>query len=94
MVKGPLKTRQSRVFTQSGPGADASTAVTCIMLNSAITLRTMKNFLITASGTAAGTLISTSFVSSAQEPDWGRAAFVGIFCGVGSAIWPKKKRER
>jgi len=64
------------------------------MFNSTMTLRIMKNFLITASATAVGTLLYTGFLSSAHEPDWGRAAFVGVFCGVCSAVWPRKKQER
>jgi hypothetical protein len=54
----------------------------------------MKNFLITASGTAVGTLLYTGFLSGAHEPDWGRAAFVGVFCGICATVLPKKKREK
>jgi len=64
------------------------------MLNLAITLRTMKNFLITASGTAVGTLLYTAFLSSAHEPDWVRAASVGVFCGICSAVRLAKKSEQ
>jgi uncharacterized membrane protein YdjX (TVP38/TMEM64 family) len=53
----------------------------------------MKKFLITASGTAIGTLLYTGLLSSAHEFDWGRAAFVGVVCGVLSAVWPKKKPQ-
>lgn len=56
-----------------------------------VTLVTIKKFLIASSGTAVGTLLYTNFMSQAQEPDWGRAAFVGVFCGIIAALWPNKK---
>lgn len=49
----------------------------------------MKNFLIVAAGGAVGTLLYTGFLSSAHELDWTRAAFVGVFCGLGVAISKK-----
>jgi hypothetical protein len=54
----------------------------------------MKNFLLTAFGTAVGTLLYTGLLSSAHEFDWGRAATVGIFSGIFAAAWPKKKRDQ
>lgn len=52
----------------------------------------MKHFLSTAFGTATGTLIYTGLLSSAQQPEWGRALAVGIVCGLGSLAWPRKKK--
>jgi hypothetical protein len=57
-------------------------------------LQTMKNFFLNASGVAVGTLLYTGFLSSTDELDWGRAAFVGIFCGICFAIWPGKNRKK
>ncbi len=53
----------------------------------------MKIFLSTACGAAIGTLIYTAFISSAQEPDWGRAAFVGLATGLITLVWPRKKSK-
>jgi hypothetical protein len=43
-------------------------------------------------GTAVGTLLYTGFLSAAQEVDWYRAVFVGAFCGLIAAAWPRKKQ--
>ncbi|MEW6369673.1 MAG: hypothetical protein AB1584_01970 [Pseudomonadota bacterium] len=51
----------------------------------------MKTFLLTAVGVAVGTLICTALLSSTHEPDWYRAAFVGLFSGVCGLVWPRKK---
>jgi hypothetical protein len=69
---------------------DAGNAASRIMRISWITLKNMKNFLSTASGTAIGTLLYTGFLSTAHEFDWARAAFVGVVCGACSAVWSKK----
>ncbi|UVW28399.1 hypothetical protein [Massilia sp. H6] len=54
----------------------------------------MKTFLAMALGGAAGTLIYTGWISSAQELDWGRALFVGIAVGFGAIFWPQKKANQ
>ena len=51
----------------------------------------MKIFIGTACGAAIGTLVYTGLISSAQEPDWGRAVFVGLATGLFSLLWPQKK---
>lgn len=51
----------------------------------------MKHFLLTACGAAAGTLISTAFIGSAQELHWARAIFIGIGCGCAALFWPRNK---
>jgi uncharacterized membrane protein YdjX (TVP38/TMEM64 family) len=81
----------TRANFRDRPKADASTVASYKTLNSAITVQTMKYFLITASGTVVGTFLYTGFFSSAHEPHWGRVAFLGVFRGVCSAVWPKKK---
>ena len=53
----------------------------------------MKTFLSMALGGAAGTLIYTGWISSAQELDWGRALFVGIAVGFAAMFWPQKKAK-
>ena len=55
-------------------------------------MQTMKTFLLAAAGAAIGTLIYTGLLSSAHDPDWYRAAFVGIASGVCSLVWPRKKQ--
>lgn len=58
----------------------------------------MNRFVVPALSAAVGTLLYTRFLSDAHQLDWGRAMFVGLFCGLGSAIfsvtWPKKNRGR
>lgn len=56
-------------------------------------MHSMKKFLGTASGTAIGTLLYTAFLSAAQTPDWGRAAFLGIVCGIVAVVWPRKSNS-
>lgn len=51
----------------------------------------MKLLLATACGGAVGTLAYTALISSAQQPDWGRAVFVGLAIGLASLLWTKKK---
>jgi len=53
----------------------------------------MKQFILAALGGATGTLIYTGLLSSAHEPDWGRAVFVGIAIGCAAVFWPRKKPE-
>ncbi len=57
------------------------------------TMQSIQKFLGTASGTAIGTLLYTTFLSAAQTPDWGRAAFVGIVCGIIAVVWPRKSNS-
>jgi hypothetical protein len=51
----------------------------------------MKTLPSTAFGAAFGTLLYTGFLSTAHAFDWGRAAFVGVCCGIVSAAWSRKK---
>ncbi|WP_312517582.1 hypothetical protein [Massilia sp.] len=62
-------------------------------VESTSTMQSLKKFLGTASGTAVGTLLYTAFLSAAQTPDWGRAAFVGIVCGIVAVVWPRKSNS-
>ena len=48
-------------------------------------------FVSVGLGVATGTLLYTRFLGEAHEFDWGRAAFVGIFCATIAFIWPSKK---
>ena len=48
-------------------------------------------FVSVGLGVATGTLLYTRFLGAAHEFDWGRAAFVGIFCATITFIWPSKK---
>lgn len=56
----------------------------------------MKKFLprsiAIGAGVATGTLIYTGFLASAHEFAWGRAFFVGVFCGLVVAVWPRRKK--
>jgi len=52
----------------------------------------MKQSLMTGAGAACGTLLYTGFLSSAATFDWGRAIFVGAFCGLCALLWPRKPR--
>jgi hypothetical protein len=53
--------------------------------------RSLPKSLYIGLGVATGTLIYTGLLSSAHEFDFSRAIFIGLFCGVGAAIWPQKK---
>lgn len=44
-------------------------------------------------GTAIGVLLHSRFLSAAHELDWQRTLFIGIFCGISAAIWPRKKTK-
>ncbi|MCX7289671.1 hypothetical protein [Janthinobacterium sp.] len=48
-------------------------------------------FVSVGLGVATGTLLYTRFLGADHEFDWGRAAFVGIFCATIAFIWPSKK---
>jgi hypothetical protein len=58
----------------------------------------MKRVVGFALGMAIGTLIYTRFLSEAHQLDWGRAVFVGVFAGLGRAIyslaWRRKNRKQ
>lgn len=57
----------------------------------------MKHFVVSATSSAAGTLLYTRFLSNAHQLDWGRAMFVGIFAGLISIFFValnKNNRER
>ena len=57
----------------------------------------MKHFVVSATSSAAGTLLYTRFLSHAHQLDWGRAMFVGIFAGLISIFFValnKNNRER
>ena len=45
----------------------------------------MKHFVGLGLGMAVGTLLYTGFLSDAQQFDWGRSLFVGLFSGLASA---------
>jgi hypothetical protein len=55
----------------------------------------MKRFICISFGAAAGTLLYTRFLSGTHQFDWGRAVFVGLFVGLGCAVFaavrPKKR---
>ena len=53
--------------------------------------KTFPHFVSVGLGVATGTLLYTRFLGEAHEFDWGRAAFVGIFCATIAFIWPSKK---
>jgi hypothetical protein len=48
-------------------------------------------FVSVGLGVATGTLLYTRLLGAAHDLDWGRAAFVGIFCATIAFIWPSKK---
>jgi hypothetical protein len=56
----------------------------------------MNRFVVPTLSAAVGTLLYTRFLSDAHQLDWGRAIFVGLFSGLGSAIfsvtWSHKHR--
>jgi len=54
----------------------------------------MKNFLVAACGGAVGTLLYTALRDSAHQPDWARAAVVGIMVGVCSILWSRREKKR
>ncbi|MFA9274125.1 MAG: hypothetical protein ACEQSE_04555 [Candidatus Aquirickettsiella gammari] len=56
-------------------------------------MKTLASAFSIGVGTAIGILLYSRFLSASHEFDWHRAIFVGVFCGVGAAIWPRKLKK-
>ncbi|QKY09481.1 hypothetical protein [Janthinobacterium lividum] len=54
-------------------------------------MKKFPQFVSVGLGVATGTLLYTRFLGEDHEFDWGRAAFVGIFCATIAFIWPSEK---
>lgn len=44
-------------------------------------------------GVGVGTLVYTRFLSAAQQFDWERSIFVGVFCAVASLVLAKVRAK-
>ena len=83
------------VVHMRSPSRDAAVLIEIVAIQIASLRVHMKKkfpqFISVGLGVATGTLIYTRFLGAAHEFDWGRAAFVGIFCATIAFIWPSKK---